>query len=79
MGSERLDGRLAEIHVPTLVVWGKQDELLPISSGERYAAGIAGARLVSFEKCGHVPPVEKVPEFLSAVTSFLDGGVTPAH
>ncbi len=79
LGSERLDGRLAEIHVPTLVVWGKQDELLPISSGERYAAGIAGARLVSFDKCGHVPPVEKVPEFLSAVTSFLDGGVTPAH
>jgi len=79
LGSERLDGRLAEIHVPTLVVWGKQDELLPISSGERYAAGIAGARLVSFDKCGHVPPVEKVPEFLSAVTSFLDAGATPAH
>ena len=75
--SERLDGKLAEIHVPTLVVWGKQDALLPIDSGERYAAGIPGARLVSFDKCGHVPPVEKTADFVAAVTAFLDGA-TPA-
>jgi pimeloyl-ACP methyl ester carboxylesterase len=79
LASERLDGRLAEIHVPTLVVWGKEDALLPISSGERYAAGIPGARLVSFEKCGHVPPIEKVPEFIAAVTAFLDSAPAPAH
>src|SRR2546422_5425981 len=40
LGAERLDGRLANVKVPTLVVWGKQDKLLPISSGERYAAVI---------------------------------------
>src|SRR5438067_1005621 len=51
LSSETLDSRLTEIHVPTLVVWGKQDTLLPLTSGERYAAGIAGARLVSFDKC----------------------------
>ncbi len=71
--SERLDGRLGGIHVPTLVVWGKQDALLPIESGERYSKEIAGAKLVSFDKCGHVPPVEKTAEFVSAVTGFLDG------
>jgi pimeloyl-ACP methyl ester carboxylesterase len=75
---ERLDDRLADIKVPTLVVWGKQDKLLPIASGERYAAGIAGAKLVSFEKCGHVPPIEKTEEFLAAVVAFLGGG-TAAH
>src|SRR6266852_2953150 len=73
IASERLDSRLAEIHVPTLVVWGKQDNLLPITSGERYAAGILGGRLVSFDKCGHVPPIEKAEEFVSAVTAFLSG------
>jgi pimeloyl-ACP methyl ester carboxylesterase len=78
LSSERLDGRLAEVHVPTLVVWGKQDSLLPIASGERYAAGIAGAKLVTFDKCGHVPPVEKTTEFVSAVEAFLgDTGATP--
>jgi pimeloyl-ACP methyl ester carboxylesterase len=78
LASERLDGRLAEIRVPTLVVWGKQDNLLPITSGERYAAGISGARLVSFDKCGHVPPREKTAEFVNAATAFLDGAA-PAH
>ncbi len=79
LGAERLDDRLASIKVPTLVTWGKQDKLLPIGAGERYAAGIAGARLVSFEKCGHVPPVEKTEEFLAAVVTFLGSGATAAH
>jgi pimeloyl-ACP methyl ester carboxylesterase len=78
LASERLDNRLGEIHVPTLVVWGKQDNLLPIASGERYAAGIPGARMISFDKCGHVPPIEKAEEFVSAVTAFLSG-TAPAH
>jgi len=77
--TERLDDRLASIKVPTLVTWGKQDKLLPIAAGERYAAGIAGAKLVSFDKCGHVPPVEKTEEFLAAVTAFLGGGAAAAH
>lgn len=77
--AEMLDGRLGSIKTPTLVAWGKQDKLLPISSGERYAAGIAGAKLVSFDKCGHVPPFEKTEEFVAAVTAFLNGGATPAH
>jgi pimeloyl-ACP methyl ester carboxylesterase len=79
LGTERLDERLGSIKVPTLVVWGKQDKLLPIASGERYVAGIAGAKLVSFDKCGHVPPIEKTEEFLAAVTGFLGGGAAAAH
>ncbi len=79
LGTERLDDRLASIKVPTLVTWGKQDKLLPIGAGERYAAGIAGAKLVSFDKCGHVPPIEKTEEFVAAVTAFLGGGAAAAH
>jgi len=74
LATERLDDRLGKIKMPTLVVWGKQDKLLPMTSGERYAAGIAGAKLVSFDKCGHVPPIEKTEEFVAAVTAFLGGG-----
>jgi pimeloyl-ACP methyl ester carboxylesterase len=79
LSSERLDDRLGEIHVPTLVVWGKQDTLLPITSGERYASGIPGAKLVSFERCGHVPPVEKTMEFVSAVDAFLGDASATRH
>ena len=74
IATERVDERLGKIKTPTLVVWGKQDKLIPLAMGERYAAGIAGAKLVSFDKCGHVPPIEKTEEFLAAVTAFLGGG-----
>ncbi|HKW62186.1 MAG TPA: alpha/beta hydrolase [Candidatus Acidoferrum sp.] len=77
IATERVDDRLAKIKTPTLVVWGKQDKLIPLAMGERYAAGIAGARLVSFDKCGHVPPIEKTEDFLTSVTAFLGG--TAAH
>jgi pimeloyl-ACP methyl ester carboxylesterase len=73
LATERLDGKLAGIHAPTLVVWGKQDALLPIESGERYAKEIPGAKLVTYDNCGHVPPVEKATEFVATVTGFLDG------
>ena len=76
LGGERMDDKLVGIHVPTLVVWGKEDALLPVSAGERYAAGIAGAKLVTYDKCGHVPPVEKAAEFVTEVTAFLGGAAT---
>ena len=72
LAAERLDDRLGNIRIPTLVVWGKEDALLPIASGERYATGIPGAKLVSFEHCGHVPPIEKTAEFLSVVEGFMN-------
>jgi pimeloyl-ACP methyl ester carboxylesterase len=75
LNSERLDDKLGGIHAPTLVVWGKNDALLPVAAGQRYAAGIAGAKLVTFDKCGHVPPMEVTPQFLAAVTAFLSDGV----
>lgn len=77
IATERVDDRLGKIKTPTLVVWGKQDKLIPMAMGERYAAGIAGAKLVSFDKCGHVPPIEKTEEFLAAVTAFLGGAAAP--
>jgi len=69
--TELLDDRLNQIRVPTLVMWGKDDALLPVASGERYAAGIAGAKLVTFDKCGHVPAQEQTAEFLAALEKFL--------
>ncbi|HYL86248.1 MAG TPA: alpha/beta hydrolase [Candidatus Angelobacter sp.] len=79
LATERLDDRLGNIKTPTLVAWGKQDKLLPVALGERYAAGIAGAKLVTFDKCGHVPPIEKTEEFVAAVTAFLSGGAPATH
>jgi pimeloyl-ACP methyl ester carboxylesterase len=65
------DKKLDSIHVPTLVVWGRQDELIPLASGEKFRDGIAGAKLVVLEQCGHVPQIEKPAEFNQALLEFL--------
>ena len=65
------DGKLASIHAATLVVWGRQDELIPLASGEKLRDGIAGAKLLVFEHCGHVPQIEKPAEFNQALLEFL--------
>jgi pimeloyl-ACP methyl ester carboxylesterase len=65
------DAKLASIHSPTLVVWGRQDELIPVASAEKLRGGISGAKLVVFEACGHVPQIEKPAEFSQALLEFL--------
>ena len=65
------DGKLASIHAATLVVWGRQDELIPLASGEKLRDGIAGAKLLVFEHCGHVPQIEKPAEFNQTLLEFL--------
>ena len=65
------DGHLASIHAATLVVWGRQDELIPLASGEKLRDGIAGAKLLVVEHCGHVPQIEKPAEFNQALLEFL--------
>lgn len=73
----KLTSRLWRIQTPTLVVWGENDHLLPLAYGEAYAAGIPGAKLVTLERCGHLPPFEQPERFLEAVEAFLaDGGAS---
>lgn len=52
-----LDGRLDEIRVPTDIVWGTQDSLLPLSHAHRLHRGIPGSRLHFIEGAGHSPQV----------------------
>lgn len=66
-----LNGRLGEIKKPTLVVWGKQDGLLKLADGEQFKREIPGAELLVFDQCGHIPMIEKAPEFNKAVLAFL--------
>ncbi len=62
---------LGSIHAPTLVVWGRNDGLTPLSSGERFAGMIPGAKLLVFDQCGHIPQMEKAADFNKAVMEFL--------
>lgn len=66
-----LNERLGEIKKPTLVIWGRQDGLLPVSDANVFNKGIAGSELIIFEQCGHVPQFEKAADFNKAVLEFL--------
>ncbi|MDQ6785363.1 MAG: alpha/beta hydrolase [Acidobacteriota bacterium] len=67
-----LNGRLGGIKQPTLIVWGKQDGLLPLTDAQTFKAQIANSQLVVFDQCGHAPQVEKAMDFNAAVLKFLD-------
>ncbi len=67
------DDKLKSIHAPTLVVWGREDELIGADRAEKFHDGIAGSKLAVFDRCGHVPQLEKPDEFNRALLDFLAG------
>ncbi len=66
-----LNDHLNEIKQPTLIIWGKQDGLLPLADATTFNKGIAGSELVIFDACGHVPQFEKAEDFNKTVLAFL--------
>ncbi|HEY7677670.1 MAG TPA: alpha/beta fold hydrolase [Candidatus Methylomirabilis sp.] len=64
--------RLPRIRVPTLVVWGEGDRLLPLEHARAFQQAIPGARLAVLPGCGHVPPLDRPEDFARAVTGFLE-------
>ena len=57
--------------LPSLIVWGRQDAIVPLSSGEVYHEVIEGSRLAVLEDCGHRPEIEKSAELVELVHRFL--------
>ena len=57
--------------LPTLIVWGRQDTIVPLSAGQAYHQAIPGSRLVVLNNCGHRPEVERSDEFVREVQRFL--------
>ncbi|MBV8054890.1 MAG: alpha/beta hydrolase [Deltaproteobacteria bacterium] len=72
MFEQAMPHRLANVvGLPTLLIWGRQDPVVPLSAGELYHEKIAGSRLVVFDNCGHMPEVEKTEDFVREVRDFL--------
>src|SRR5689334_3404114 len=70
-GEDFLDDVVKTIKRPTLIVWGRQDGLVPLADGERFNKDIAGSKMVVLDQCGHVPNAEKPGEFNAALLKFL--------
>jgi pimeloyl-ACP methyl ester carboxylesterase len=63
--------RLREISSPTLILTGREDFFCPPAHAERLHAGIAGSRLVIFERSGHYPFAEENGAFQDVVRTWL--------
>ncbi len=70
-GKDLTDFRLADLHKPTLVVWGSVDQLIPISTGEQLHQAIPGSKFATIPDCGHLAPGECPLPVLKATIDFL--------
>ena len=60
---------------PTLVIWGRNDEILEVSYADRFQREIAQCKVQIVENCGHVPHLEKPAETVAAIQSFLNNEI----
>ena len=67
----KLPAYLRGVKVPTLIVWGKYDAIIPLNCGELYQKALSNSRLHVIDRCGHSPALEKPQEFLQVVQAFL--------
>jgi pimeloyl-ACP methyl ester carboxylesterase len=71
MHSLTLPHLLPGVVTPSLIVWGRQDAVVPLDSGELYQRAIKRSRLAVIDECGHMPEMEKPAEFVRLVRDFL--------
>jgi pimeloyl-ACP methyl ester carboxylesterase len=72
LGDLGLHKRLHRIAVPTLVVWGSEDRVLPASYAKRFAAGVSGwVEVRQVEAAGHVAEIDQPDAVAAAVLAFL--------
>ena len=58
------------INQPTLIIWGEEDNVIPIHNAHSLHEKILNSRFVVFRNCGHVPPEESPENFVEVTTNF---------
>ena len=71
VGEHVVDARLAEIRVPTTIIWGADDGVLPLTYAETLQRGIAGAKLHVIEGAAHIPHMQQAEKVLACLTSIF--------
>lgn len=62
---------IKNLSMPTLILWGGKDHLIPVDTARQFAADIKGSRLVVFDALGHVPHEEDANQTVQAFKAFL--------
>ncbi len=57
--------------LPTQIIWGREDEIIPASASQVFHDSIPGSRLTVLDDCGHNPQLEQTDKFVALVKDFL--------
>jgi len=66
-----LSHRIPELKLPTLILWGGKDRLIPVENAHRFHRDIAGSKLAILDGLGHAPEEEDPARSVEAVKAFL--------
>jgi len=61
----------SRLSLPTLIIWGRRDRLVPIALGQQLASEIPGVKLAAFDTCGHLPQEESPRETAEVIARFV--------
>ncbi len=69
--ADELIAKVNTITVPTLILWGREDGVIPLRVGELLHQALPNSTLEVIERCGHVPQEEKPDETIALISKFL--------
>src|SRR2546428_11780460 len=76
--ANRIQREASLIRRSTMLVWGDQDDHIPLTDAFQLREAIPNAKLVVFRNCGHLPPAEYPEQFVEVVSDFCEKSEPPA-
>lgn len=67
-----LTNRLSKILIPTLVVWGNDDAVIPFRYAKIFVSSIKGCQFIEMNSCGHIPFAEEPQKFSDGILEFFN-------
>jgi 2-hydroxy-6-oxonona-2,4-dienedioate hydrolase len=71
--AEDIITKLKTITIPSLIIWGERDPVIPIKYADSFVSSIQDCRFYRMDGCGHTPYVDEPEKFAKIVLDFLDG------
>jgi pimeloyl-ACP methyl ester carboxylesterase len=78
-GNDGAAGKLGSLTVPTLILWGREDKLIPVSVAQWFNSQIKGSRVTILDGIGHIPMEEAPDRSLAPVLELLSATQIPSQ
>ncbi|MEL7107708.1 MAG: alpha/beta hydrolase [Pseudomonadota bacterium] len=62
---------VSNINVPTLMLWGREDNLVPVSGAQKFGDAIEGSQVIIYDGVGHLPQEENAAQSIEDVRAFM--------